>query len=152
MSDDVTVLRLLAFGMLIAALVGCDAPSARRDASPTVADASTVEESLVGLEMADEELMAAGLTPVRTMGAACALLFDGRDIPALIADTDAASLDQDEIPAMQDALSSVAYSGPDVLRDDAGTLIDQLDAGDAVDAAERDSAERLAAACETHRD
>lgn len=81
--------------------------------------------SLVGLDVPDEIIEGAGMTPVRTWAAACALLFGERDVPRLSASPQA--LSGSDVSEFQNILMSVGYSGPDELRDDAGQLVDHLD-------------------------
>lgn len=97
-------------------------PSAAASTDPT---RGADEYSLVGVELTDEELEGAGMTPVRTWAAACALLFDERDVPRLSVDSQ--GLDEYKVSELQSILMSVGSSGPDDLRDDAGQLVDHLD-------------------------
>jgi hypothetical protein len=115
---------------LVLLLCGCGRDDGDKESpslsAPTEASALE-EESLAGLDFSDHELIAGGLKPVRTLTAACSLLFDGRDVPALAVGFQPKSGEPLDAHELSDILMSVAYSAPDALRDDAGALVDHLD-------------------------
>ncbi|WP_313404731.1 hypothetical protein [Aeromicrobium sp.] len=117
------IIGLLALVLMMSGCVGdTDDPP-----EPAATSDAVEEGSLVGLDMPDEMLLKSGMTPVRTMPEACALLFDRYDFPALAVEWPTSELGDEVLFELQNVLMTVAYSGPDVLRDHVGALIDHTD-------------------------